>query len=257
MDRYSYQTAIHNAGQHKVVHQYTTIEALEQIVCNRSLRLTRIDLLNDIVENEKMLDLWKNKVFVSCFTHYEYESYFFWMTYAKGRQDGVMISFDADHLKSLIIHPDKKCEEMHLLHCKNSDSSIAFSPQINAVNWGIYDYSFVDIAYVPRNINLESVEHFQGRIKYVEWEMEKETRIRVSLRPRGIEFAAEGEKIKYLAPASEYIYAKLPDLCWGSVVITLSPFADKNAKDSVERILKNNNLYGTVQVNESILTGEV
>lgn len=77
MERYSYENAVYQANQHPVVHQYTTFEALDKIINNKSLRLTRIDLLNDTVENKHMLELWKKKVYVSCFTHREAESYFF------------------------------------------------------------------------------------------------------------------------------------------------------------------------------------
>ena len=65
MEQYSYENAVY----HSLVHQYTTLAALDKIINNKSLRLTRIDLLNDTVENERMLELWQKKTFVSCFTH--------------------------------------------------------------------------------------------------------------------------------------------------------------------------------------------
>ena len=67
MEQYSYQNATYQANQHTIVHQYTTFDALDKIVNNKSLRLTRIDLLNDTVENERILELWQKKIFVSCF----------------------------------------------------------------------------------------------------------------------------------------------------------------------------------------------
>ena len=60
-----YENAVASAKKHRLIHQYTTFEALEKILCNKSLRLTRVDQLNDIVENDRMLDLWKEKVYVS------------------------------------------------------------------------------------------------------------------------------------------------------------------------------------------------
>lgn len=83
MKNLSYVEAVESASHYKRLYQYTTYEALEKIITNNSLRLTRIDLLNDGVENQKVFKLWKNKVYVSCFTHREDESYFFWETYAK------------------------------------------------------------------------------------------------------------------------------------------------------------------------------
>jgi hypothetical protein len=57
MELYSYENAVYQANRHTLVHQYTTLIALDKIINNKSLRLTRIDLLNDTVENERMLEL--------------------------------------------------------------------------------------------------------------------------------------------------------------------------------------------------------
>ena len=68
MSSYSYDQSVRSAQQHKEVHQYTTFAALEKIVGNKSLRFTRLDLLNDAIEDRLIIELWKSKVYVSCFT---------------------------------------------------------------------------------------------------------------------------------------------------------------------------------------------
>ena len=81
MEQYSYDNAVSQAKQHPLVHHYTTFDALNEIINNKSLQLTRIDLLNDTAENKSLHELWQKKVFVSCFTHRKTESYFFWKQY--------------------------------------------------------------------------------------------------------------------------------------------------------------------------------
>ena len=254
---YSYEMAIMNAKRHSVVHQYTTFEALEKIIDNKSLLLRRVDLLNDIMENDCLYEIWKKKIYVSCFTHRENESYFFWKTYAKGSSDGVMITFEIKHLSDLTIYPDAECKRNSLCVCKKTDLNIEYSPDVNSVSWGIYDYSCVDVLYLARNDSINGIEHHQGRIKYVEWDMERETRIRVALRPRCLEFKREGKTFKYFVPSAEHIYVKLSELCLESLVITLSPFASISLKQRVDELLIKNNLDGKVQVKNSVLSGEV
>ena len=114
MEKYSYQEAVDNAKKHQVVSQYTDLCALKAIINNKSLRLSRVDKLNDFLENQNMHDLWKKKVYVSCFTYRERESLFFWNTYAKCKPCGIIISFQTKHLQNLSIHNDDKCQELPL-----------------------------------------------------------------------------------------------------------------------------------------------
>lgn len=254
MKNLNYIEAVESASHHKRLHQYTTYSALEKIITNKSLRFTRIDSLNDGIENQKILELWKNKVYVSCFTHRENESCFFWDTYGKKSPEGIMISFDTKQLQRLSIHPDERCEKDSLAGCKKSDLNHSFSSDDDLSSWGIYDYSCLDIAYVPRNITFESDDHFQGRIKYKEWDMEAETRLRVAIRPKCLDV---DKKAEYYRPENKYIFAKLSKSVLKSMSIILSPYASISTKDKVARLLKDNNLYEDVVISESVLTGEV
>lgn len=58
LNKYAYE-AIANDRKHQWVHQYTTFSALERIISNRTLRLSRIDQPNDRVENDHLVDVWK------------------------------------------------------------------------------------------------------------------------------------------------------------------------------------------------------
>lgn len=252
----NYNDACQCAQQHKLIHHYTTFKALESIIGNHSLRLSRIDRLNDTVENSRILDLWKSKVFVSCFTHCDHESYFFWRTYTDRSLDGIMISVQTLALTDLTLHADEKCEQEPLSNCTRTNLNSSFSPKLSAESWGIYDYSCVDISYVSRNESIDEEDSFQGRIKYNEWDMEQETRLRVAVRPTCLEIMSEGGTIKYCTPEDEYIYAKLSNACLNSLKITLSPFANQELRKKVKQLLKKNGL-SDVQIVESTLTGEL
>ena len=258
MKKYSYENATNNAQNHAIISQYTDLCTLKKIIDNRCLRFTRVDALNDLVENQNMHDLWKKKVYVSCFTYREHESYFFWSTYCKCKPCGVMISFQANTLKKLSFYPDEKCQEIPLLECKKTIHNSPFSENVSADTWGIYDYSCVDIAYIPRCMKFDEIEHFQGRIKYHEWDMESETRLRVAIRPKGFESKLVKKQFHYLRPCNKYLYAKLPLECLETMTITLSPFGKNiGLKEDVEKLLIENGLYDKVKIIDSRLSGEV
>lgn len=259
VEDFGYKKAIEHSKQHDVLYQYTIFEALKCIVQNHSLRLTRIDLLNDKVENNSIIDLWKKKVFVACFTHRECESPFFWNEYSKKSHEGVRISFSRHSLENLTAYPDEKCISEQLKSCKKTEQITSRSMQIDSTHWGIFDYSILDIAYIDRNQLVNCDDNTQGRIKYHEWDLESETRLRVAIRPRFFESYLDERtnKMAYHNPGNKYIYLKLSDQCLRSMTITLSPYSDTKLKQRVNELLENNNLKDYVQISESILSGEV
>ena len=256
MEKNSFENAVNRAQQHNMIHQYTKYDALEKIVNNHSLRLTRLDLVNDSVENKALIELWKNKIFVSCFTHLDHESYFFWQTYSEGSPDGVMLSFDRSLLIDLKIYPDDKCMSEPLDFCKKTEFGISFSSDIDSKKWGIYDYSLIDVFYLNRDESIYDFDHL-GRFKFNEWKMENETRIRVALRPKCFEAKLEGKDIVYLSPENKYIYARLPDNIFETMIITLSPYSDDELQEKIEKLLFNNGLYEKSKIKKSVLKGEV
>ena len=145
MGKNDYENAVASAKKHRLIDQYTTFEALEKILCNKSLRLTSVDQLNDIVENDRMLDLWKEKVYVSGFTHRSNESYFFWKTYARKPDEGIRISLRAHDLCELSVHADEYCDTEPLHECKKTNMSCQYVTEVTSKDWGIFDYSLVDV----------------------------------------------------------------------------------------------------------------
>ena len=62
-----------------------------------------------------------------------------------------MISFSTVQLQDLSIHWDEKCQEAPLEHCKQTDLNAPFCEGVYADTWGAFDYSCVDIMYLPRD----------------------------------------------------------------------------------------------------------
>ena len=236
MNAYCYDKAIESATKHKFLHQYTSFEALYKIICCKSLRFTRVDLLNDSVENDAQAKLWKKKVYVSCFTHLEHESPFFWATYVKKIHEGVIISLPREHLCDMTIHADEACLDPPLNPCKNTDPTASYSSVISAKNWGVFDYSCLDIAYLPRNIPLGVDLFSQGRLKYIEWSLEHETRLRIALRPKCTEYKRQGTSFVYHTPENKYIYLHLSGEILNNMTITLSPCGDDGLQKKVEQL---------------------
>ena len=108
-----------------------------------------------------------------------------------------------------------------------------------------------------RNQIPQENEYFQGRIKYHEWDMECETRIRVAIRPKCQEAKSFRALDRYYRPSDKYLYAKLPIGSLETMTITLSPYAHDSLQEEVENLLKYNNLFGKVKVIKSILTDEL
>ena len=50
-----------NAKKHPFLYHYTKIDSLECILANNSLRASRLDIVNDKEENERITSLWNEK----------------------------------------------------------------------------------------------------------------------------------------------------------------------------------------------------
>lgn len=149
------------------------------------------------------------------------------------------------------------CKEEPLSVCKKTILESSFTDAISSEVWGIYDSSLVDVMYIPMGQHLENIEHLQGRFKYIEWDSEEETRLRVAIRPKCLEFRAQGRKLQHLTRSNDYVYVKLSDACFENAIITLTPFASDDLRKKVEELLHKNNLIDKIQIHTSVLTGEI
>ena len=88
----------------QVIYQYTTIEALAQILKNQTIRFTRLDKVDDLEEGRiesQSIKLSKH-LFVSCWTEERDENIPLWKMYA-GDRGGVRIGLDVDMFREYYV----------------------------------------------------------------------------------------------------------------------------------------------------------
>ncbi len=236
------------------VQHYTNLHAFESIISKGSLRLSRIDLVNDLNENERIHFWWKNKLFVACFTYRETESTGFWSIH---REKGVMLSFPTISLIEPLIYSSDDCSQDSLLHItKRTD--LKHHQYDSPSDWGVYDTTFAAIHYTKDlgEFIYEDEElkeffkgcimvgfqkdfkrtKFPGLIKSIAWDHEKEVRLRVGVRPKGPEQSSTC--IYY--PHFQYLYIKLTEDTLSNLVVTLNPWANEEFHNEVRNILQQN-----------------
>lgn len=258
------------ANRHRKFSHYTTLPSLEMILKNRSFRLSRLDCVNDLYENEYLDDFCRNKVYVGCFTHRIWESYMYWVIYAKMDITGIMLTFSRELLHENEIFGDSQCQESPLKEVKTTDTLHEGYSCVS--DWGVFNVSWADIKYVRDFQMYEETnpmwEHLKGCVnlskegfrtaispgllKGKEWDVENETRVRVAIRPKDF----ENNKYGVIRPKFEHLYLKLNEKTWDTCVITLNPWAEKSFYYSVHKLLDQNGLT-QVQIYKSSLEGSV
>ncbi len=225
MEELDYSKAIKKTRKHKYLYHYTTKESFNILSQNNSLRLSRLDLVNDPDENGRIISLWHKKVFVVCFTNTLANQEYFWKTYGK---NGVRLRFKQEDIlniceNELYFDPDCKDKIAKIYRSEPTyKSDICDSDRCkNTEDWGFYDSNMLDIRYVDdiKEYSDGKGENNAGLIKAKKgydnkdilqnWETESETRLRVALRPKSLEFYAEGMQIKYYMPNIEHIYLNI------------------------------------------------
>ncbi|MDV3508288.1 hypothetical protein CMU89_18035 [Elizabethkingia anophelis] len=93
-----------------MIFHYTSIETLELIIKNKTIRFTRFDQLDDQTETEGLPEMLKKSYFLSCWVNEEKENIPQWVMYA---EKGVRIEFP------------EKWYKKHSIPIENKDASIA------------------------------------------------------------------------------------------------------------------------------------
>jgi hypothetical protein len=241
------------------LNHYTTMSAVRCILKNRSLRLSRIDRVNDLLESKRIDKFDKLKGFVGCFTKRQEESYFFWKVYStqKAEDVGVRITFPSDVVNLNRFFFDPECTRSmpivartdfgHNSYCKDSD-------------WGILAKNFYKILYVDdvREFRYEdsSLKEFlfncitsdrdftRNALPYIvktnAWDQEDEVRLLVQVRPVGQETILGKtltETNSYPQPHFKYIYLGLPNDVISKCIFTVSPFCGDKFDDVQNEIM--------------------
>ena len=216
-----YNELCRNALQYDYLYHYTSLEALDIILANRSLRLSSLIKVNDPQENKRITSVWNEKVFVACFTNTLENSDYFFANYGK-----VRITF-----LNKFEHPDIffdstlkfKSIDFHL-DCK-SKSDLEHKSYSNDQDWCLFDVSFADVYYTDNldlHISSDGFESNAGLIKQKngmdnkgnsrDWSVEKESRLRVTVRPIALEAVSKENDYEYHKPPFDYLYVSIENL---------------------------------------------
>lgn len=249
MDKYIELTE--SAKTHNVLYHYTNLDALKCILKNQSLRLSRIDKVNDPKENDRIKSLWNTKVFLLCFTHGQNNSEYFYNKYGTIRlafnQDALL--FDRMYYESELINA------FDVLNDEIRRRRYGYNSYDKKCDWCVYDNTIADVFYsdnLDSHVARDGFESNAGLIKakcgcdnngnMCDWEIEAETRLRVALRPIGLESVLDKKtnSFYYPVPNFEYIYTRLPEISQ----ISISPYISESEKNEILKVLEE---YGVMQ----------
>ena len=259
-----FKTAQLNASKLNYLNHYTTMNAVKCILTNRSLRLSRIDKVNDLLESTRVDRFEKLKGFVGCFTKRQEESYFFWKVYSMQKSDdvGIRITFPADVVKLNSFFFDPQCTRSIPVVTRTNLDHKSYNCDSD---WGILANNPYNILYVDdlRKFRYEdsSLKNFlfncvtshrdftRNALPYIvktdAWNQEEEIRLLVQVRPVGRETIL-GRTLEmpnfYPQPPFAYIYLKLVDDVLSKCTFTLSPLCTGKFDEVKSEILASINI---------------
>ena len=212
-----YSQLVAAARLHSKLYHYTNILSLEKILENNSLRASRLDKVNDSEENNRITSLWNNKVFSICFTYSLGNQAFLYKNYGK-----IRLTFNRDNFDDVCVYSDSDQKNEFVRKNKtdwNHHTYDSFS------DWGVYDITMADVYYTESfdlHIADDGFESNAGLIKMKSgldneghprmWEYEKETRLRIAIRPVGPENVLRNNRFYQPHPPFKYVYIKLPPI---------------------------------------------
>lgn len=212
---------------------YTSFESLLMILRNRSLRLTRYDLMNDIAEKQLSKCVDGESRYIISFTGTTSESVAMWALY--GKHSGMKLRLE--------------CSRSSLIH--TADNNFYFDP-VQTDKIGLYQvdkvandytkktFSLSDVVYYDRKRNKlrlsgkplneitvtdVTIKELAGTVKYDAWEYEKETRLSVILR--------ENSRRKDI----RYVYLGLSDDFIKKLTITYSPWTSLEMIEELSKVI--------------------
>lgn len=257
------------------LYHYTTIETLALILKNKTIRLKRLDLVDD-PEEPKTEDYGElgRFCFVSCWTNMEEESIPMWKLYAGKEMKGVRIklptfilqkhilnsSSDQRHTQNGIIHDEHKIIGENFYSYINPDyffnigcmtPPIQESILVNVEYTNNPQFLYPKVASYNENKNSTHLNTgIIGKYKHKYWEFQQELRYKIFVCPWGTEevknTTSEGliqlfNRLKYNKLEYEYIDMKMDEAKFEDMTIRLSPKATHAERIIIESLLKEHN----------------
>jgi len=215
-----YTIAKKDANKKSKYYHFTTLEALEKIVSSNSFRFSSLSIVKDPFEHNRLDNLWKKKVFVFCLTEEMSED--MWKQYGDNA-NGVCLEVSKDTLCNIKIIDENNNEVSEF----DGKTDQAHKTSKNISDWVQFDVSLLKVIYDDElankyTIDEDLLEFFTGvegvskkdlmkrsalgYCKTCDFGFEKETRIRLTLRPKGNEY----RNGSYVIPNFDYVYGKIP-----------------------------------------------
>lgn len=176
-----------SALSHRNFYHYTTIETLEAILSNKTLRLTNANFMNDQQELRKGNAQYWDRTYLSCFCYGDSESVAMWTMYSIPWQQGVRISFP----RNKFINYLKKIEKIKLINSSKYLHRDEFEVVLTDVIYTEYserhkseiikidEFPNINSSIVFGDDNISRQSQITGFIKNKAWEYENETRIKI------------------------------------------------------------------------------
>lgn len=264
------------------VYHYTTIENLALILKNRTIRLNRLDKVDDLEENaiSNGVNLGQY-IFVSCWTEDPEESIPLWKMYA-GINNGVRIGLDVEMFQTYLLHDltteyYPRCEGSILSYIPQDDyksPDFLITPlysisdfyrkveYVDNVNKYVDDaFKLVKEGTEVKNFNVEYNKI--GRYKNKRWSFQKESRFVIGVFPFNLYYLKEEEmeatfinsyKDNKTLPFSFYDMHLKEDVI-NNIEITLSPGATESQSIIIGSLC--NQYAQGARIKDSALSGKV
>ena len=244
---------VYQDKQGKVCH-YTSFESLIMILKNRSLRLSRYDLLNDLAEKELSKCIAGDSRYIISFAHMK-ESVAMWAIYGKSSSLRLRLEFPIEALLESV-------NNNFYLDAEKKDKISAVGAANESDRYLKKNYTYSTIVYYDRKkhafrleghpqktitVSPEMIQSLAGTIKYDAWEYEKETRLAVILHPNSNMDSCDDIK---------YIFADLNEEFIKKLQIRFSPWIPEEVQNEMSSCI--NCLAGVkLKYYKSGLHGEV
>jgi len=249
-----------NAIEHSYLYHYTTIETLLRIIESKSFRFSRVDKVNDPVEEERA-SRTENDYYICCFTHNVRESITLWHMYAnsdKGVRIGVK---NIDFFTGDAFYYDGSNKVFFHDEIISSDNNHQKIIRLNNGYVQLDGPYKTDVLYANNDLKRNFVENNQYGglsikkvypyiligIKGEAWDYEAETRYYISLP-------------LYNRLNIEYLFLCLSDKFFQGLKITFNPFIQENEKEKIVYKIKQKisiNNFNTIHFKHSDLSGKI
>lgn len=246
------------------IYHYTSIDTLEKVLKNKSIRFNRLDNVDDMMESD--VSQYAKYVFVSCWTESAEENIALWKMYTSDITQGVRISLPKDmfksypilkdtHLKtklicSLIPEKIEKTADYHVLpiDLETDDENESFYRHIEYVrNPRLVVGEIRHQEFSKHGFGITLDVNRLGRFKEKYWEFQQEVRFALTIlpfNPLKLIYRKDARDIissrmerKVNLPFSDY-YLNLKDDVFDQLKITLSPNITEENRERVKQLIE-------------------